>query len=238
MIVTRSKEMEAWAMKKIKAHLESRPRSDKGWHVSDLIYARKAFWRKVDPRPMTDKEALYFVAGHGHHNVLEACLGKYEKDKTRSDAGEFEKHGIFFSPDMRMKKFVMEIKTSRARKIEADHREPVDVYDGYLKQEGSYQALMDMERGSLLVLFLNAAVEGWKTRPQLRCYKVLMDPKERKKHLAWLLSTAKLLTDAVKKKNCSKLPLCPIWLCKDCVWFKGCKPWLMDPKRKNIQEGR
>jgi len=241
MKVTRSKEMEAWALKKIKEHLQARPRSDKGWHVSDLLYARKTFWRKIDPRPMTDEEALYFVAGHGHHNILEACLGKRDA-KERSDAGEFQKYGIFFSPDMRMKNFTLEIKTSRARKIAADVREPIDVYDGYLKQENSYQALMKQDRGALLVLFLNAVKdevkESWKTRPQLRCYKILMDAKERKKHLTWLFSTAKSLTEAVKKKTCSKLPLCPIWLCKDCVWFKGCKPWLMDPKRKNIQEGR
>src|SRR5215510_8151345 len=103
MKVIRSKEMEAWAIKKIIAHLEARPRSDKGWHVSDLLYARKTFWRRVDPKPMTTEEALYFVAGHGHHNILEACLGKRE-DNGRSDSGEYEKHGLLFSPDMRMKK--------------------------------------------------------------------------------------------------------------------------------------
>ena len=232
MKVERNKALERKCLDKIKAWLQRRPRSDKGWHVSDLLYPRKTFWRKLKPVPMTDKEALFFVAGHGHHNVLEAMLGPRDKEEKRSDAGEFEKYGIFFSPDLRMK-YPIEIKTSRAQKIKADYEDPAEVYEGYLKQETSYQGLLKSVKGALLVLFISVK-KGWKNDPQLRFYTVKLSKKELSDRVKWLRAGAKALTEAVKKKKCDKLPLCPTWLCRkdECAWFKQCKPWVVDPKRK------
>jgi len=239
MKIERDKKGEVDAFKKIKAWLQKRPRSDKGWHVSDLLYMRKTFWRKVKPLPMTDKEALFFVAGHGHHHIIEALLGPKKTD-GRTDAGEFQKHGILFSPDLRFTDGPLEIKTSRSKYIKADRENPAEVYEGYLKQLGSYNALMNAKHGKLLVLFLNAIMDGekWKTTPQLRLYKVVFEADERKKIVKWLLKRAKDLGAAIKKKKCDDLPLCPEWLCRDCAWFKGCKPWLVEPRRKGLQDGK
>jgi hypothetical protein len=239
--VVRNEKKEAKYLADIKAWLGKRPRSKEGWHVSDLLYPRKTFWRHLKPLPLTDEEALYFVAGHGHHHVLEAILGPKvaAKDgKGRTDAGEFEKHGILFSPDMRSP-HPIEIKTSRAKYIKADREAPKAVYEGYLKQLGSYQGLMGSKAGELLVLFLNAVKDGaekWKTKPQLRLYDVTIDPDERKKIVGWILKRAKMLTAAIKKKKVAELPLCPTWLCRDCTYFKACKPWLIEPGRKNAQD--
>lgn len=242
MKVTRDKKGEADSLKKIKAWLNKRPRSDKGWHVSDLLYLRKSFWRKVKPLPMTDKEALFFITGHGHHNVLEAILGPKQKLEGKSDAGEFLKHGILFSPDMRFKAGPVEIKTSRAMYIKADEGEDPRVsYKSYLKQEGSYQALLESRLGKLLVLFLGAVTDKtnkWKKTPQLRQYNVEIEPAEQKVIVASLKQRSKDLTAAVKKKSCKDLPLCEEWLCRDCGWFKECKPWLVDSKRKGLQDAK
>lgn len=222
----------------IKKWLQKRPRSQKGWHVSDLLYPRKTFWRRTKPLPLTDEEALYFVAGHGHHHILEAILGPKIKQDGRTDAGEFEKHGILFSPDLRSP-HPIEIKTSRAKYIGADREDPERVYEGYLKQLGSYQGLMKSKAGELLVLFLNAVKDGtekWKTKPQLRLYDVEVEPAEQKKITGWLLKRATDLTAAVKKKKVGELPLCPAWLCRDCAYFKECTPWLLDAARKHAQD--
>lgn len=239
MQVTRDQKSERKYLDRIKSWLQKRPRSKDKWHVSDLLYPRKTFWRTRKPMPMTDDEALYFSAGHGHHNFLEAILGPRKKAE-RSDAGEFEKHNILFSPDLRFTDGPLEIKTSRAKYIKADTEDPKTVYEGYLKQEGSYQGLMDAPKGKLLVLFLNAlkAGEKWKTRPQIRVYQVKMDGPERKKVVKWLVGRSKQLTAALKKKSCTELALCPQWLCRDCLYFKACKPWLVDAGRKHAQDKR
>lgn len=231
MKIERSPEMERKILDKIKAHLERAPRSKDRWHVSDLLYPRKSYWQRIDPQPMTDLQALYFTAGRAHHGILEACLGKWEKPKgDRADAGEFEKHGIYYSPDLRMP-YPWEIKTSRAEK------EPPVLkkgFEGYLKQLNKYQACMDDNKGGLLVFYLGLR-DGWRKIPEIRFYKVLMSDAERKAEVANIKRIVADLNAAVKTKKHRKLELCPAWMCKDCPWFQKCKPWLDDPKRKEAK---
>lgn len=78
MKIARDKTIERKILDKIKEHLSRAPRSQDKWHVSDLLYPRKAYWQRVDPQPMTDLQALYFLAGRAHHGILEACLGPKE----------------------------------------------------------------------------------------------------------------------------------------------------------------
>lgn len=217
---------------KIKAHLSRAPRSQDKWHVSDLLYPRKSYFQRVDPQPMTDLQALYFTAGRAHHGVLEACLGKWEKPKgDRVDAGEFEKHGIYYSPDLRMP-YPWEIKTSR---MEYPPKDLKKGFEGYLKQLSKYQACMDDERGGLLVFFLGLR-EGFRKLPALHFYQVKMSADERKKEVAHIKKVATALDTAVKTKKHDKLELCPAWMCGDCPWKAKCKPWLTDPKRKDKKE--
>ena len=222
--------MERKILDKIKEYLSKAPRSQDKWHVSDLLYPLKAFWQRIDPQPMTDLQALYFIAGRAHHGILEACLGPEKEDK-RADAGEFEKHGIYYSPDLRMP-YPWEIKTSRAM---FEPKDPATGYEGYLKQLHSYQAMDETDKGGLLVFYLTLK-NGFKRLPALRFYQVMLDKKERAKKVAQMKALAKQLTEAVKKKDHKKLPLCPEWLCRDCVWFSKCEPWRLDKKRKNIQK--
>lgn len=231
MKIVRSPKMERKILDKIIEQLSRAPRSQDKWHVSDLLYLRKAYWGRVDPQPMTDLQALYFTAGRAHHSILEACLGP-KKWGHRADAGEFEKYNIYYSPDLRMP-YPWEIKTSRAEK------EPEDLkkgFEGYLKQLASYQAMDDTEKGGLLVLFLGLR-KGFRKLPELRFYKVLMSKEEREAKVAKMKADAKALDAAVKSKNYRGLELCPQWMCKsDCPWLNKCKPWLDDPKRKPAKE--
>jgi len=240
MKIRRSKEMERKVLDKIKEHLGKAPRSLDKWHVSDLLYPRKAVAQRIDPQPMTDLQALYFVAGRGHHGILEACLGKWDKkaqdehrEKVRAaDAGEFEKHGIYYSPDLRQP-YPWEIKTSRSEYEIKDFGK--GAAEGYLKQLNQYQACMEDDRGVLLVLFLGLK-NGFRKVPALRAYQVMMTAAERVAKIKWMKATADLMTKAMKTKKLDPLPLCPKWMCGDCPWYKKtCKPFKTDPKRAGMQ---
>jgi hypothetical protein len=233
MKIARSKKMERKALDAIKAFLSRAPRSVDKWHVSDLLYPRKSYFGRVDPKPMTDLQALYFIAGRAHHGILEACLGPRKRHK-RADAGEFQKHGIYYSPDLRMP-YPWEIKTTRSQ-YEPKKGEEKKRYDNYLHQLNMYQAMDETDKGGLLLLYLGLR-SGYSFKPALRFYKVIFDAKDRAKKLAWMKSMAAKLSKAVKTRVHKALPLCPKYMCTDCPWFKQCKPWLDDPKRKNIQKG-
>lgn len=251
MKIVRLEAREKWAFDKIKSWLTQRPRSADGWHVSDLLYPRKAFFQRTDPQPLTDDQSLYFVAGHGHHHIIEAIMGprKEGKAKERTDAGEFKKVGIYFSPDLRgmdslktkgkLVKVPIEIKTTRSQKTPDDMgKNPKQAFESYLKQLCSYMALMNKGLGYLLVLYLarKNPDRAWGTKPALRFYQVKMSAEERKEKQEEIVSIAKNLTAAVNSKKCSKLPLCAEWLCRDCPWIKKCKPWTLEPKRKKYLE--
>lgn len=238
MIIVRSRKREEWAFTKMKAWLTRRPRSSDAWHVSDLIYARKALFQRIDPKPITDEQSLYFIAGHGHHHIIEAILGP-KKTGDRTDAGEFLKKGIYFSPDLReeVMNSPIEIKTSRAKKTPDDSgQHPAKAFEGYLKQLTAYMALMRKKVGMLMVLYLARQVNGWQTKPAIRFYKVKMTKEELDKRTKELVDLAAKMTKAEKAKSTKGLPLCPKWLCRDCPWFKKCKPWIEDKSRKNIQK--
>lgn len=209
--------MEAQVYKKIIAWLTRRPRSQDAWHVSDLQYPRKAYWGRLDPQPITELQAGYFIAGIGHHNVVEAILGPRNNKGHRADAGEFMKEGIYFSPDLRLP-YPLEFKTSRA---DFEPRDYIKGYDGYLRQLKMYMALMNSTKGGLLVFFL-VLKDGHRKKPAFRFYKVTCTKDELVKWRAEIKEVAKKLTQAVESKDHTKLKKCPQWMCGDCVWAKKC----------------
>ena len=154
--------------------------------------------------------------------------------QTTTDSGEFEKHGIYYSPDMRWP-FPVEIKTSRAQYEPKSNYEKK--FEGYLHQLNQYQALMEDDRGILLMFYLGLKQAGqYGLKPAFRVYKVVMSAAERAKKLKWMIGMRDLLSHAVKTKKHDKLPLCPQFMCGDCPWFKKCAPWKIDSKRKELQK--
>lgn len=148
----------------------------------------------------------------------------------RADAGEFKKHGIYYSPDLRVP-YPIEFKTSRS---EYEPKNLEKGFEGYLKQLAKYQACMDEGRGGLLVFFLGLK-EGFRKRPALHFYQVTMTKKELAEETANIKAISGSLNTAVKTGKHDKLELCPAWMCNDCPWLQKCKPWLQDSKRKGLK---
>jgi len=240
MKIVRVPKMEAWTLEATKAWLQARPRA-KGVHVSDLLTPRKGYWKVVDPRPMTDAEAGYFVAGLGHHAVIEGIIGKADhsavKNVLSTDAGAYEWRGIHYSPDV-LTPHPLEIKTSRSRygpKSQSERSLLVE-YEHYLKQLRAYCAIRGDGRGDLLVFYLNLENKVTKkTTPTFQWYTITLTPEEIGKIQADLLAGKTALAKAIKTKKHRPLPLCPEWLCRGCQWIDKCTPWDDDPRRKSLQ---
>lgn len=231
MLIKRNKKKERKILDLVKKYLENQPRSKDGWHVSDLIFPRKAYFRRIDPKPVTDEEALYFTGGRAHHEIIEAVIGK--KDNKRADSGENKWKGIYYSPDLPGPD---EIKTSRA-KFEPEPDQYAEQYRHYLAQLKMYMGAMKKKLGGLIVFYLSLERENERgTCPAIRCYDVKCKIKELKKVRRGMLWMRDLLTKAVKTKKFKEIPLCPVWLCRGCVYLKKCRPWETDPKRKDLKK--
>lgn len=241
MEIVRDQPAETWLIGKIKNYLEAQPRA-KGIHVSDLLKPRKAYWGRRDPQPMTDHEAGYFVAGRGHHEVIEAIIEGSKKVGT-ADAGSHVWKGINYSPDMKTP-HPQEIKTSRARfgPRNDTQRELASEYQHYLEQLTAYMAIDNDTEGGLLVFYLAKEQEGTKqTKPEFRWYKVTLTKAELGQRQAELLANKALLEKALKSKSKAAhraLPRCPQWLCRGCTWAPKCQPWMDGPGYDSIRPKR
>jgi len=223
MKITRQAKYERWLLDKVKTWLQAQPRNP-GIHVSDLLYPRKAYWKRIDPKPMTDAEAGYFIAGQGHHFILEAVI-EGSKKVGKADAGSHEWEGIYYSPDIRTP-HPQEIKTTRSRtgpntETERGYRAK---YEHYLEQLKAYMAIENDPKGSLVVFYLNMEVgDGTKrTTPTFRWYDVTLTPAELGETRDKLLDTKKLIEHAVKRKDPKNLPVCPEWMGFNCPWRDKC----------------
>ena len=178
---------------------------------------------------MTDLQAMYYLAGRAHHGVIEACLGDKLKD-DRVDAGEFQKHDIYYSPDLRMP-YPWEIKTTRSMyEPKSDYEKK---FEGYLNQLTQYQVMEDTDKGGLLLFYLCLKQAGqFGMKPAIRFYKVIMTKAERVAKLKWMRGTKKALDKAIETKTHDALDLCPEFMCKECLWISKCSPCKDDPKRK------
>lgn len=222
MKITREPKYERWLLDKIKTWLGAQPRTP-GIHLSDLLYPLKAYWKRVDPQPMTDLEALYFLAGQGHHFMLESIVEGSEK-VGKADGGSHEWEGISYSPDMKAP-HPQEIKTSRARygpKVESS-AEYLREYEHYLKQLSGYQAIDNDAKGDLIVFYLAKEQEGSKrTLPEIRWYRTSLTKAELATRRKELRAVKKLLEKALAAKDPSILPACPSWMCRGCNWAGVC----------------
>lgn len=224
MKISRTTGAEKWILERSKAWLAKQERAE-GLHVSDLLYPRKGYWRSVDPRGTTDDEALYFIAGQGHHYILEAII-EGSKKVGKADGGSYEWRGIHYSPDI-LSPHPIEIKTTRAKhgpKAETERSYAVE-YEHYLKQLTAYCAIRGECRGDLVVLYLNKEGADGRSKPTVRWYRIELTAQELGKRQAELLAGKQALERAIKTKNHVKLPLCPKWLCRGCQWVGECKPW-------------
>lgn len=232
MHIQRDIEKERWVYDRVKAWLNRHPRN--GIHASDLLYPRKAYFQRKDPQPTTDTQAGYYIAGHGHHYIIEAIIDDTKSKHGHSDSGTREWEGVFFSPDIRLNLAIGEIKTSRAKygpKDDADEAWLKKEYKLYLKQLYIYQAIEDVEEGYLIVFYLNLKQPKInKTVPTIRVFKTVVSAEERVMIREKVKAAKAKLETALVSNDHRQLELCPSFMCFDCPWAKACDPKHTKPK--------
>jgi len=95
-----------------------------GLHMSDILSPRLGYFRMTDPKPPTEAEVGYFIAGLAHHDVILSIMKRKNIDPTgATDEGSVKWGEVYYSPDYNMG-FLAEIKTTR-RQWEPKHTNKV-----------------------------------------------------------------------------------------------------------------
>lgn len=219
----RNKRDERWLLEQSRAWLESGERA-KGLHASDLLAIRKAFWRTVDPRPLTDREIGLFLPGKILHAfVLGAAAGTTPDIATSDEGSRFnEELGIWYSPDWD-KSDLAEFKTAR-NFVEPTTLEDLDTY---IQQLLVYMACEKKLAAKIWVLFLNLRDPVTRrTTPTFRCYEVTASEENLAEVRAHIQSTKADFEQAIATQTWRHLDLCPSWMCgrTNCLWYDKCQP--------------
>jgi hypothetical protein len=235
MNIARDIAAEAELYGKVRAWLQRHPRVE--LHVSDLLQPRKAFWQRIDPKPPTDAACGFFMAGHGHHYIIESIIDP-ERKGAGSDSGSFQWEGLFYSPDV--KEPLAEIKTTRSPYgpgKDATEDQIIEKYKDYLKQLRIYMAIEGKLVADLIIFYLYKKQKGAKAGepqsvPEIHVYKVSISQEEIDKTLTAVRKAKARLEKALETKDHKELPLCPLWQCRDCQWKKPCDPKGTEPGKE------
>ena len=228
----------------------------KGIHLTDLISPRQAFFKRIDPKPLTEREIGYFVAGRGHEDVLSKLVGTHFKASE-----EQEIDGIHLRPDFQAitseiipEGEYAEFKTRRSNLPETD-LEANEVFGSYRDQIRGYMALLARSRMYLVVLsLLEGKQYGNKfseSTPVFAVYLETMDEQEQGEARQRLKTIHGLLQAGLDHGPGGHiyLGLCRDWMCgtfkkqlvRDgggweyrvrCPWYDQCEPWKVDARRQ------
>lgn len=222
--VARNKSSERMLLDKAKDYVTKDERTT-GIHASDLLDTRQAFWRHVDPQPLTDRLTVTFLVGRVLHAfVLGAVDNPGDVDINSTDDGSSHSDilGISYSPDKVLDGVVRELKTSRS------FYEPKDVkdLDIYLEQLLVYMAATQTTASQLWVLYLNLRNEEGKTSPDFRSFDVSISQDDLDKITQYLKESREQLEAAIAADDWRRLDLCREWKCGagNCEWYGKCKP--------------
>lgn len=220
-------------------------REDRGseLHFSDLLTPMKAYWRIKKPKPLTEREIGFFIAGRAHHEVVLSIMHRKGKIEADSDAGESKVwDGVYYTPDYNLG-FLAEIKSTRKQK-EPTEQWMEKEYKWYLNQLKQYMAAEDKNRAALIVFYISLRHDGKNktTFPTIRCYQVEIADAEINQIKKDMKKTKNLILKAIDTDNPAILPLCPAWHCcsggfrgpaiENCKWYQDCKPKGRYPEEK------
>ena len=219
----RNKTDERWLLDQSRKWLESGERA-KGLHASDLLSIRKAFWRTVDPQPLSDREIGLFLPGKILHAfVLGAAAGE-TPDISKSDEGSRfnEELKIWYSPDWD-KGNLAEFKTAR------NFQEPTSLedLDTYIQQLLVYMVCEKKSPAKVWVLYLNLRDPATRrTTPAFRCYEVAATDEDLAVVRRFIEQTRVDYEQAVATQQWRGLDLCQDWMCgrTNCAWYDKCQP--------------
>lgn len=195
-----------------------------GIHASDLLDPRLAYWRRMSPVELTERQIWFFLIGRIlHHFVL--TIADPSTAEGATDGGTKVVHGIAYSPDHNLDGSPVELKTNRSMH-EPGPDKLVEQYHNYLEQLLTYMALEGVDVGYLWILFINLKEQRTnRTFPEPRCYRVQVQPDGRAAMLEQLHDTRASLEAAIHARSHTSLPLCRTWLCGDsCSWWEACRP--------------
>jgi hypothetical protein len=197
------------------------------YHISDIMSQRQAVLKRKLGYRIDNTTALMFIAGQGHHVVIEKSFGE--------DELVLEYHGVVGTVDMKLDGLLHELKTSRTYAI----YNPSTLPKSYPKQQRYYIAISDPTaktgEGVIDVLHLcpdGFDIDGRKNKdPVLRCYRVQYSDLDAAR--AEIDEGVKNM-DAVLKGEMpfSKLPLCEECIAykrKRCAYVVECDKWSTEP---------
>ncbi len=230
MKIQRIPQKEKEILDKIKENwIKERP----GIHLTDLIFPKQAFWKKTKPLSPSDTEILYFLSGWTKEGTLRLAL---QEERLPPKVWE----GIHYTPDFFLRdelnaNIPTEFK-SRRRTL-AKKGEEKTVYETYIAQLMGYCAMEGKTKGYLLILsFLEKEDNTKKTHPVLAFYEVHFTCEELEGERERLLSTKRLLEEALNKNDPSVLPDCPPWKCYDIRQVKIENPKCLTCQRRFATE--
>lgn len=202
--------------------LEGASRAE-GFHASDAMDPRRAFFRKMLPSPLSDREVGLFLVGKVLHAfVLGAMAGKVDLEHTDEGSKFNEELGVWYSPDWDRSE-IAEFKTSRAFK------EPVDNEDLgiYIEQVLIYMACENRTEAKIWVQYVNLRdPETRRTTPAFRCFAIKIAQEDLdgiKSHIKEVIAD---YNRAIADGDFKRLDLCRDWLCgrRMCQWYETCQP--------------
>ena len=191
-----------------------------GIHVSDLLSPRRAFLAHMYGNRTSDKQVGMFIAGIAHHGIIESLVASWGDREVK---GNME--GIFASIDCFRKDHPVEVKTSRAWKVDK-------LSENYIDQLKMYCVMTGIVKGHVLIFYLNVSMEieqsdgSWESYrgPKIICYDVDFTEDELKEKKADMINNRNVLDEAKRTGDGTKLPKCPAkWMCADCGYKVECK---------------
>lgn len=216
-----------------------------GIHASDLLAPRLAFYRKLQPLPLTLDEIGYFATGHGHHMFLVTLMAN-KKHTSQEESKYSKRYNITYSPDLSA--LQAEFKTSRLQSIPETEAECRKMYEEYTKQSLVYAICEQVDKWNLYINFIGLREKYRVLPPRIECYTIHWSQEEIQEGIEWIDTTVKLLAQSLKTKKLNKkLPLCAEFKCyrwdnatKEkkvvCPYFEQCKPEGRYLEWKNTQQ--
>jgi hypothetical protein len=222
--VQRNKSSERMLLDKARDYVTQDERTP-GIHASDLLDERQAFWKHVDPQPLTDRLTVTFLVGRVLHAFVLGAVDDRRSDDIgyTGDASLVSSQlGLSYSPDKVMDGIVREVKTSRS------FYEPKDVkdLDIYIEQLLIYMAATQTTTSQLWVLYLNLRNEEGRTAPDFRSFDISISDGDLAEITESLRQKRENLEAAIAAQDWRRLDLCRSWKCgrSNCDWYDKCKP--------------
>jgi CRISPR/Cas system-associated exonuclease Cas4 (RecB family) len=171
-----------------------------GFFVTDFVYClRKAYWRRVKPKPFSEQQLGYFIDGSRRHEALQFLSGLQCEIS-------FERHGVRGRVDL-LAEAPIEFKSTRARS-------GGDIPTHYLRQCAYYCVLTGTDACTLITQHI---IEGC-----FQFQKLTFSAEELGAYEGELVESRRLLEEALAKRDHSGLPSGDSWQCRSCEYNEEC----------------